>query len=262
MNENLVYGVVFLYGIVIGSFLNVCIYRVPENTSIAHGRSHCMACNTQLKWYELIPLFSYIFLLGKCRTCRTKISIQYPLIELVNGVFYFFIFYINGWQEWSIILINSIHCMVVSALVVISIIDFRTYRIPFPINLFILIMALMKILIKYISSYRNSDILLSYVIGLFAISLFLLIIFLLTKGRGIGGGDIILMAVAGLLLGWELILLAFFIGCVLAGLIHPIRMVIGKQSRELAFGPYLSIGIITAILYGWPIINWYLKVAL
>ena len=129
----LLYIIVFLYGIVIGSFLNVCIYRIPKKENIAKVRSHCMSCGYRLKWYDLVPLFSYLFLGGKCRKCKEKISIQYPVIEALNGVLYLFVF-----AEYGLSIETLLYCLLFSALITLSVIDFRTYEIPLGINLFIL----------------------------------------------------------------------------------------------------------------------------
>ena len=96
--EIIAYAMIFLFGIVIGSFLNVCILRIPAKESIAKERSHCMSCGYQLAWYDLVPLFSYIFLGGKCRKCKKHISLQYPLVEALNGVLYVLIFLVNVWS--------------------------------------------------------------------------------------------------------------------------------------------------------------------
>ena len=118
--ENLIlYIIVFLYGITIGSFLNVCIYRIPKKESVVTVGSHCMNCNHKLKWYDLFPLFSWIFLRGKCRYCGTKISIQYPLVELLNGVLYVIVFAVCGCNPDSVL-----WCVLMSSLLVISVIDF------------------------------------------------------------------------------------------------------------------------------------------
>ena len=259
MDGIIVYSIVLIYGIIIGSFLNVCIFRIPEDSSIVVGRSHCMHCNNQLKWYELIPVLSYIFLLGRCRKCKSRISIQYPLIEALNGVFYVLVFYLYGWDSLKAILISSAYCLVISALIVLSVIDFRTNIIPVGINIFIAIVGLFIVLVQYFWFGKNTDVVLNHTIGIFAVSLFLLLIFYASHGRGIGGGDIKLMAAAGLVLGWELIILAFFIGCVLAAIIHPIRMKISHLNRVLAFGPYLSVGIVVALLFGKQMLDWYLQ---
>lgn len=103
-----------IFGLIIGSFLNVCIYRIPRKESIAFGRSHCTNCNTVIKWYDLIPVLSYIFLRGKCRNCKTKISIQYPMVELVNGLAYLGLYMILGYVPLFYIL-----CVIISSLIVL-----------------------------------------------------------------------------------------------------------------------------------------------
>lgn len=241
------YIVIFLFGIVIGSFLNVCIYRIPNKENIVNVRSHCMNCGHKLQWYELVPLLSYLFLRGRCRICKSKISVQYPLIEAGNGILYVLIFIFNGVNVDSLL-----YCLLTSALIVLSMIDFRTYEIPIGINVFILALGL----IATVMDYHN---LVSHIIGFFVVSVFLYLIILITKGRGIGGGDMKLMAVCGLLLGWKLIILAFILGCVIGSIIHITRMKITKCDHVLAMGPYLSIGIVIAMLFGDTIINWYLS---
>lgn len=243
----LFYIIVFLYGIVIGSFLNVCIYRIPEKQNIVKVRSHCMSCGYQLKWYDLIPLFSYICLGGRCRKCRAKLSVQYPLIEALNGILYVVIVYVNGVSVESLL-----YCLLTSALITLSMIDVRTYEIPFGINLFILALGLIHVGLDY----RNF---VSYGIGFLAVSAFLYLLFVLSKGRAIGGGDIKLMAACGLLLGWKLIILAFLIGCVLGSVIHIVRMKVSKADHVLAMGPYLSMGVFIAMLWGDRFLQWYMS---
>lgn len=243
----LIYASIFLFGIVIGSFLNVCIYRIPKKENIATERSHCMACGTQLKWYDLVPLFSWLFLRGKCRYCRKKISIQYPLVEFVNGVGYVWIFAVNGFNFVSIL-----YCLCVSALLALSVIDWRTYEIPVAFNIFIALLGVVRVVLDFDNVW-------TYIIGLVSVSGFLLILYILTCGRGIGGGDIKLMAAAGLLLGWKGIVAGFFIGCILGSIIHVALMIFIKKDRMLAFGPYLSLGIFLAMFYGEKIMDWYIS---
>ena len=238
--------IAFLYGIVIGSFLNVCIYRIPKKENIATERSHCMSCGTQLKWYDLIPLFSWLFLRGKCRYCKAKISVQYPLVEFANGIGYVWIFVVNGFNFISIL-----YCLCVSALLALSIIDLRTFEIPVSFYIFILILGV----VRAVYDYEN---ILTYLIGMVSVSGFLLLCYIVTKGRGIGGGDIKLMAAAGLLLGWQNIIVALFAGCIIGSVIHITLMIVSKKDRMLAFGPYLSIGIFIAMMYGKPLIDWYI----
>ena len=241
----LLYVMIFLFGIVIGSFLNVCIYRIPKKEDIVRINSHCMSCNYKLKWYDLVPIFSYIFLGGRCRKCKTKLSIQYPLIECLNGILYVLVFLVNG-----VTIESLLYCFMFSALVTLSVIDFRTYEIPFGINLFILTLGLIKVALDY----RNF---LDYLIGFISVSGFLYLLFIITKGRGIGGGDIKLMAVSGLMLGWKCNILALAIGCIVGSIIHIIRMKVSKQDHMLALGPYLSVGIMIAALWGEFLLQWY-----
>ena len=120
-------------------------------------------------------------------------------------------------------------------------------------------MGLAAVMIKYFESGRGTDVVLDHTIGFFAISLFLLLIYYATKGLAIGGGDIKLMAAAGLLLGWELVIVAFFLGCILAAIIHPLRMRIKNVGRSLAFGPYLSVGTVLDLYFGRQMISWYIE---
>lgn len=239
------YIIIFLYGIVIGSFLNVCIYRIPKKEDIVKVRSHCMSCGYKLEWYDLVPLFSYLFLRGRCRKCKTKLSVQYPLIEATNGILYVIIVLINGANVESLL-----YCLLASALLTLSVIDFRTYEIPIGINIFILALGLIRVVTDF-SDWPN------YLIGLLCVSTFLAVIYYASKGRGIGGGDVKLMAVCGLVLGWKLIILAFFIGCILGAVIHVARMKISGESHVLAMGPYLSAGVFIAMLWGNRMIEWY-----
>lgn len=240
------YIIIFLFGITIGSFLNVCIYRIPKHEDIVKTRSHCMTCGYQLKWYDMFPVFSYLFLRGKCRKCSAKLSIQYPLVEILNGIAYLLILFVNGVNVESLL-----YCLLTSALLVLSVIDFRTYEIPFGINLFILALGLIRV----VTDYRNF---LTYLIGFLIVSGVLAVLYYVSKGRAIGGGDVKLMAACGLLLGWKLIIMAFLLGCILGAVIHVIRMKVSGEDHVLAMGPYLSMGVFIAALWGNQMLTWYL----
>lgn len=241
------YIIIFIFGITIGSFLNVCIYRIPLGESIVTAPSHCMTCGWKLKWYDMVPVFSWLVLGGKCRNCKSKISVQYPIIEGVNGILYVMICAVNG-LEWS----SVIYCFMASALLVLSIIDWRTYEIPFGINVFLFVLGIAMTILD-----RGN--LVEHLIGMICVSGLLGILYLLTGGRAIGGGDIKLMFACGLILGWKLILLAFFLGCIIGSVVHIIRISVKKAGRMLAMGPYLSAGILLAALWGNAWINWYLS---
>lgn len=240
------YIIIFLFGITIGSFLNVCIYRIPKHEDIVKTRSHCMTCGYQLKWYDMFPVFSYLFLRGRCRKCSAKLSIQYPLIEMLNGIAYLLILFVNGVNVESLL-----YCLLTSALLVLSVIDFRTYEIPFGINVFILALGLIRV----VTDYRNF---LTYLVGFLIVSGVLAVLYYVSKGRAIGGGDVKLMAACGLLLGWKLIIMAFLFGCILGAVIHVIRMKVSGEDHVLAMGPYLSMGVFIAALWGNQMLTWYL----
>lgn len=238
---------VFVLGLLIGSFLNVCIYRIPKGENIAISRSHCMKCGHVLKWYELIPLFSWLIQGGKCRSCKDKISVQYPIIEASNALVWMTILFVWG-LRWETIL----YCACASVMIVISVIDERTKEINLGLNLFIGVLGIARLVIDYKNWYY-------YVIGMFVVSVPFLLIVIISKERAMGLGDVYLMAAAGLLLGWKHVLLATVIGCALGSVIHIIRMKVSKKGNELAFGPYLCLGIYLTILFGEPILRWYLS---
>lgn len=240
---------VFLFGIVIGSFLNVCIYRIPNHQSIV-PYSRCMNCEHRLMWYDLFPLFSYIGLGGRCRYCAIKLSIQYPLIELINGILYVVVV-----GRYGISVEALLYCFLMSALLVLSVIDLRTYEIPLGINLCIIGLGIVRVVTDW-------DHLTTYLIGFFSLSAVLLLLYYITNGRGIGGGDVKLMAATGLLLGWQCNLLGFVLGCVVGSVIHLIRMKYSGETHVLALGPYLSIGVAISALWGNDLIQWYLTTML
>ena len=296
------YIFIFIYAIVIGSFLNVCILRIPLKETIVSKRSHCMTCGHQLAWYDLFPLFSYLFLGGKCRYCKAKISPQYPIIEGLNGVMAVLCFLIPGFfphtiqsvsdwvnigggievMDWAAVwypvvcmLLNAFIC---SALIVISLVDWRTFEIPIGANIFILVIGIIKLIITMLMDSRYYKMFaeatgaaepsffealnangawIEYVVGFFAVSVPLLIIYYASKGRAMGGGDVKLMAVAGLFLGWKLAIVALILGCLFGSVIHIIRMKIAGEGRQLAMGPYLAAGIVCAMWFGEGLVSWY-----
>lgn len=241
------YIVIFIFGITIGSFLNVCIYRIPLGESIVTAPSHCMSCGSKLKWYDMVPLFSWLVLGGKCRSCKAKISAQYPIVEAANGILYVVVCMVNGLNGQSLL-----YCLMVSALLVLSVIDWRTYEIPVGINLFL---AVLGVIAAVLDKNNWTD----HLIGAVCVSGFLGILYLASSGRAIGGGDIKLMAACGLILGWKQIILAFILGCILGSIIHLIRMKRSGQSHVLALGPYLSMGIFLSALWGNTWITGYLS---
>ena len=238
--------IIGVLGLLIGSFLNVCIYRLPRKEDIVYTPSHCMYCGERIRWYDLIPIVSYILLGGKCRHCKAKLSIQYPLIELSNGAAYLGIYLLVGNSYETIFF-----CALFSALLVISVIDYRYKIIPNGTVLFIGVLGIIHLIFD-----RSHWI--DYFIGFFVVSILLLVIAILSKGK-LGGGDIKLMAVAGLLIGWKNIVLALFLGSIIGSVIGLSLLAIKKIERKqmIPFGPFLAIGIMVAALFGDAIIYWY-----
>ena len=177
-----------------------------------------------------------------------NMSIWHVLVPMLNGMFYALVFYIYGFG-W----IGLIYSLVGSSLIVVSVVDLHIYEIPKEINYFIGILGLIRV-------FFDLSNVLAYLIGFASVSLFLLLIYYLSKGRGIGGGDIKLMATGGLVLGFPWILLAFILACIIGSIVHWLRMMISKEGRELAFGPYLSVGMMITMIYGKQLVNWYMNI--
>ena len=236
---------VFIYGILIGSFLNVCIYRIPRHENIVTTPSHCMSCGYGLKWYDLVPVFSWLCLRGKCRKCKAPISKQYPIIEATNGVLWVVVIAVCGLTVEGVL-----YCLLTSALLVLSVIDFRTFEIPVGINNFIAVLGI----IRLATDITNWFI---YLLGAVLVSGIFYLAYKITRGRGMGGGDIKLMAAAGLLLGAPKIFLAMLLGCTFGSVIHIIRMRVSGEDHKLALGPYLAAGIFLSAVAGDPVITWY-----
>ncbi|HAM62266.1 MAG TPA: prepilin peptidase [Erysipelotrichaceae bacterium] len=243
----ILYGSLLLvFGFIIGSFLNVVIYRLPKHESIVYGPSHCMNCNEKIKPYDLIPVLSYIILGGKCRSCSMKISIRYPLIELLNGLLYLGIFILNE------LTLDSILMMAFSStLLVIAMIDFDTMDVYDGTLIVILLLGVVRL----ISDFSNFP---SAILGGLVVSIPLYIIAILTQG--IGGGDVKLMGVAGFFLGVKMTLVGTFLGILMGGLWGVILMVFFKKAGKamIPFGPFLCIGMYIALLYGTQLADWYL----
>ena len=245
--STLIFIFLFLVGLCVGSFLNVLIYRIPRQEEFVRTPSHCMTCGHELKWYELFPVFSWLAQGGKCRSCGVKLSAQYPIVEALNGAMWLLtaILYKGDW------LTVGLYCALSSLLLVITVIDWRTFTIPNGLNLAILILGV----IRLVTDLSNWPL---YIIGMFSVSLVFLALHILTGGNGLGMGDVKLMAAAGLLLGWPRMILTVLIGSVSGAIIHTLRMK-GGAGRKLAFGPYLAAGIWISALVGTQLINAYLS---
>jgi leader peptidase (prepilin peptidase)/N-methyltransferase len=224
---------VFLFGLCIGSFLNVIICRLGTKESIAKSRSHCPQCGAILKWYDLIPILSFFIQRGRCRYCKGKISLQYPLVELATGLLFLAVFYSR-----SSILGQLFYFYIISSLIVIFVYDLKHYIIPDMVVYPAIGLALLY-------SFSN-------LWPAILASAFFLLLFLATKGKGMGLGDVKLAFLMGLVLGWPNILLALFLSFLLGSIIGLSLIFLGKKGlkSEIPFGPFLTASTILALFSG------------
>lgn len=253
--------IIFLFGICIGSFLNVVIIRLPmenpEDRSLTKRSSHCMTCGTPIRPIDLIPVFSWIFLRGKCHSCGEKISVRYPIVESLNGILYVLTFMVLDINAKAIIT-----CVLMSLLIVIAFMDWDTQEID------LVIVGLILILAVPAAIFTDDVKLIHRIIGALAISVPFFIIGEVSRPiirkkygedfRAIEQGDTALMVAAGALLGTQAVIVSAFVGIIAAALGGIIIKAITKDSK-FAFGPYLAIGIAVAMLWGNNIADWYIS---
>ncbi len=242
----------FVLGAVVGSFLNVCICRLPQHESVVFPPSHCPKCGYRIPFYDNIPIVSYLLLGGKCRSCRAHISVQYPLVELVNGLLTLFLLMKFG--PSLPFLVMFLFC---SALMVITVIDLQHQIIPDVISLPGIVAGFASSFLLPWLTWQNS------LIGIIAGGGSLLLVAtgyeLLTRKEGMGGGDIKLLAMMGAFLGWRAVPFIIFAGSLLGSIIGVSVMLAQKKDSKLAipFGPFLAFGAILYIFFGRQIIHWY-----
>lgn len=244
------YLLILLLGLVIGSFLNVCIFRIPREESIAFPGSHCMKCGYELKWYDLVPVVSYIILHGKCRKCGDKISLQYPIIEIANGLMYIALYYKYGLS------LDCIKYMILcSLMIVIGVIDFKTKYVYIQTTIFGVTAGIIFIICDWVI---NKSLPLDNILGGLLGFVFIWLIVVIT--RGMGEGDIEISLVGGLFLGLKGTIFMLFSAIILGGIVSGIILLLKLKDRkaEIAFGPYLGIGAIISVFFGTQIINLYL----
>ena len=262
-----------IVGIMIGSFLNVCISRIPHQKSVIFFRSICPNCGQQIKFYDNIPIISFVFLGGKCRFCRVGISWQYPIVEILTGITYWITYLTYGVQEKSLILLIFFSC-----LIVLIFIDFNQRILPNIITLpGILLGITFSLWIKiedptasfiFKSFSISEDLgwtvsLLNSLVGVFVCAGFLWVVagvyLYLKKIEGMGAGDIKLMGMIGAFLGLKLTLLTIMLGSIMGTIIGlSFIKVMNKDIKyELPFGSFLGVAAIVAALWGEQIISWY-----
>ena len=249
-----VYILTAVLGLCVGSFLNVAIYRIPLGMSLAKPGSHCPRCGYALRWYDNVPVLSWLMLGGRCRRCREPISVRYTVVELANAVLWL-LAAVLFWQQS--IVYACLCALVCSALICIFFIDLEHMLI---FNRFTILIALCGVAAAFTDAFtRPRDHLIGAAAGaiLFAGLYFGSLYFLGVEGLGFG--DVKLAAAAGLLLGWQKLILAMLIASVAGSVILLVLRRVRKDEKgtEYPLGPFIVVGMAVAMLFGSPILNWY-----
>lgn len=248
-----------IFGLCFGSFANVVIYRLPRKMSLVRPGSHCPHCNEKIKWYDNLPLLSYILLGGKCRNCKGKISIRYPLVEALTGFLW-----VASCLAFGLTPLTFITCFVMLSYIILAFIDIEHYEIPDSINIFL---ALLGLIALFFAPLEGSILSVSYKSRILSLlsSLILILIFYifgkLSKKELIGGGDLKLLIASGIFLGWELQVLGLIFASVIGVFVEiPMRLIAKKSlNARLPFGPYLALGFTLALFFGLKFLEWYIS---
>ena len=254
-NDILLQISVFLLGLCLGSFLNVCIYRIPQGRSIVKPGSACMKCGHRLAWWENIPLVSFIILRGRCTACGEGISLQYPLVETLTGLIILLL-----WRKFNLTPDFFIYSCFVATLIIITFIDLEHQIIPD-------ILSLPMIAIGLISSFFLAEInwhdsIIGVLLGGGSLYLVAGGYYLITHNEGMGGGDIKLLAMIGAFLGWKAIPLVIFISASIGSVTGVSLILIQRAGRHTAipYGPFLAFAALISLLYGRELTIWYLNI--
>ncbi len=258
MVEGMIPFFVFLFGITIGSFLNVCIYRMGREQSIVRPPSHCTACNKPIRWYDNIPLLSYLVLKGRCRDCGAKISFRYFFVELLTGVIFLSIY-----SRFGLSPATFIYCLFVSGLIVATFVDFDFRIIPDEISVGGIVLGLL--LSAAYPRLHNAtgplwglrDSLLGVLVGGGSLWILGCVGEFIFRKESMGGGDVKLLAMIGSFMGWKIAILCLPLASLL-GAVVGIIIKIRTKSSLIAFGPYLSLGAVISLFWAKDIIGFIL----
>ncbi|MBW2107852.1 MAG: prepilin peptidase [Deltaproteobacteria bacterium] len=243
---------VFAFGAAVGSFLNVCIYRLPNSRSLIRPRSMCPQCGAPIPFYDNIPLVSYMVLRARCRNCSAVIPLRYPVVEAASGLFAVAIVMRYG-LRWEALVLYAF----VAALLVVTFIDIDHQIIP---NIITYPGVVVGLAASFFSEFITvKDAVLGIAVGAGILLVVALGYYLVTKNEGMGGGDVKLLAMIGAFLGWKAVIFTIFLGSAvgtLAGLAVALKSRKGRKTA-VAFGPFLSLGALLYIFYGPELISWY-----
>lgn len=245
--EPVLIGVFAILGAILGSFANVCIWRLPRGESIVWPPSHCVHCQERLRPWQLVPVLSWLWLRGRCAFCGKAISFQYPLVEFTSALLFGVIY----WQWGPTVLALKYFILSLALLIAVGT-DFSHREIPDQVSLgAAALLAIVDLIVLDWSAFIGGAILFS----------FLLLIAVVSRG-GMGGGDIKLALAIGLALGWQLALVALVLAILLGGLPATIMLAFGKKGQALPFGPFLALGAWVAMFFGSYIIELYIALSL
>ncbi len=242
------YVIVFLLGLIFGSFLNVCIYRIPRGLSIVSPPSSCPFCHKRIKWYDNIPVLSYVLLKGQCRSCKSKIPIKYPIVELLGGLIALVVFLKFGFSIKSIFWIVFGYC-----LLVLSFIDLELFIIPDIINVILFVSGLFFVI-------YNKTVINGVIGGIFGFGLFyiLSVVFAkILKQEALGFGDVKLLGSIGVWVGWKGVIYTVFCASFIGSIVGFLLIILfGKSSKaKIQFGPFLAISAFSYIFFGQSILH-------
>ncbi len=225
----------FLFGLVVGSFLNVVIDRVPRQEKIT-GRSHCDFCQRQLSWRELLPLISFVCQKAQSKCCHHRLSWQYPLVEVATGILFVVL-----WRQADLLLLP-----LAAGLLALLVIDLKTMLLPQTLTYPLLILALVRLVILPDLNLGLT------LLGALGVGLFFYSIIVITKGRGMGQGDVTLGVLVSLIASWPYLVTSLFVANLLGGVVAWLLLLLGvkKKSDKLPFGPFLIIGLALTLLNG------------
>jgi len=261
----IIYLIIFIWGTFIGSFLNCVIYRLENKLSFLKGRSFCPHCKHKLGFFDLVPIFSFIFLKGRCRYCKKEISIQYPLVEIATGLLFLLVLNFQFGNLQFLILnplvsINFLYLLIVSSLlVIIFIYDLKHYIIPDKVIYLLIGITFFYQLIYNFQAVNSSF--WSFFFSALGAAGFFFLIWVFSKGKCMGFGDVNLAFLMGLFLGWPNILVALFSAFLIGAIIGIGLIILGKKKlkSQVPFGPFLITGTFIALFWGQNLINWYLN---
>lgn len=257
--SNQIIGIIIsaIFGLIIGSLLNVVILRFDVLKTIINTRSHCPKCKKEIAWFDLIPFISYVALLGKCRNCKGKISIQYPLVEVGTGAIFGLLFWKFGLsvEFFTLLIISSI-------LVVVFVYDILHYLIADILVWIAIGIWILYLIISYFFLNSTFDFLLSSLYGGLALGGFLALLVVLSREKWMGAGDIKLGFLLGMVASWPDVLVAAFLAYVLGSIVGLLMIALSKKTLkdQIPFAPFLITGTLIALFYGNQIIIWYFRI--